>query len=117
MNYRDETEEEHRARDEKTWDTIFLIGLIFKGSRWWILLLLAVVCAIWAINILGDSTALNNPNIYYAGKDSVTGKPVAIKGCRPDRLQLDGTCDKSIDWSDARKSFPFFGPAKQIPTH
>jgi hypothetical protein len=44
----------------------------------------------------GNTGILNDPNILYTGTDPITGKPHVVKGCRPERLQTDGTCDRSF---------------------
>lgn len=114
MDYRQETEEEHRQRDAQTWDTILWMGFFFKGLRYWILLLLILVGAAWIMNILGESTILNSPDIMYSGRDRVTGKMVVVKGCRPEMLLPDGTCDKAITLELVRKAFPHFGPPQTV---
>jgi hypothetical protein len=114
MEYRDETEEEHRERDARTWDIILVIGLFFKGSRFWIFLLMLLTAAAWITNILGESTRFNNPDIYYSGTDPQTGKVVVTQGCRPEKVLPDGSCDNAITWDTARTAFPHFGPARRI---
>jgi hypothetical protein len=44
----------------------------------------------------GNTGILNDPNILYTGTDPITGKPLVVKGCRPERLQTGGTCDRSF---------------------
>lgn len=117
MEYREETEAEHRARDENTWGWIGIFGALFPGLRGWIGVFLLFVAAVWMFNILGESTILNSPDIYYTGKDPRTGQPVVVKGCRPERVLPDGSCNKSIDLATIKKAFPFFGTARQVPVH
>jgi hypothetical protein len=44
----------------------------------------------------GNTGILNDPKIYYAGKDLITGKPTVVQGCKPERLKTDGSCDRSF---------------------
>lgn len=86
MDYRDETEAEHRARDRRTWTNWLLLSWLAPGLRWlWVPVLVAVAAA-WLMNILGESTVLNDPEIYYSGKDPRTGEVVVVKGCRPEKV-------------------------------
>lgn len=82
---------------------------LFPSLRWLIPVFLIAIGAAWGINVLGDSTALNSPDIYYSGTDPVTGKLIVVKGCRPERLMPDGTCDRSITIDTIRRSFPSIG--------
>jgi len=68
--------------------------------------LVALVAFTWVINIFGESTIFNSPDIYYSGVDANTGKQVTIQGCRPERLLPDGKCNKSIDLATVKKAFP-----------
>jgi len=115
MDYREETEAEHRARDARTWEWIGIFGYFFSGLRGWIAILLFFVGVIWVMNMLGESTMFNDPDIYYSGKDPRTGQMVVVQGCRPERVLPDGSCNKSIDLATIKKAFPFFGPARQVP--
>lgn len=117
MDYREETEAEHRERDRRTWGFLGIIGALFPGTRGWLGLFLVFVAVIWVFNMLGESTMFNNPDIYYTGKDPRTGQTVVVKGCRPERVLPDGSCNKSIDLATIKKAFPFFGPARQVPVH
>jgi len=85
---------------------------LFPSLRWLIPVFLIAIGGVWGINILGDSTALNSPDIYYTGTDPVTGKPVVVKGCRPERVMPDGSCDRSISIDTIRRSFPSIGGAQ-----
>jgi hypothetical protein len=115
MDYRDETEVEHRSRDEHTWGSLLVLSWLFPGMRWIWLPLLVAVAGIWAINILGESGALNSASIVYVGKDPRTGEMVAVKGCRPEKVRPDGSCDQAISLELARQAFPHWGDAKQLP--
>lgn len=115
MQYRDETEQEHRDRDSRAWDTILIVGVLFKGARFWIFLLLMFTCGAWFFNILGESTRFNSPDIYYVGTDPNTGKTVVTQGCRPEKVLSDGSCDNAITWNTAREAFPHLGPAQKVP--
>ena len=48
----------------------------------------------------GNTGIWNNPNIIYTGTDPATGKVVAKKGCRPERVQPEGSCDSSFRLSE-----------------
>lgn len=45
----------------------------------------------------GNTGIFNDPKIYYFGKDRITGKTTVVQGCRPERVQLDGSCDRSFN--------------------
>lgn len=112
--YRDETEREHRERDSRTWGAIAIVGVLFKASRFWISILLMVTGATWVINILGETTVFNSPDTYYSGTDPKTGQFVVTKGCRPEKVLPDGSCNTAISWEIVRTAFPHFGPARQV---
>lgn len=110
-----ESYEEHRERDGQSWGGFFLALWLFPSLRWVIPVLFVAVGGIWLLNVLGDSTALNDPEIIYSNKDPVTGEIKWTKGCRVERLMPDGTCDKSISIDTIRRGFPFVGDAKDVP--
>ena len=51
----------------------------------------------------GNTGIWNDPNIIYTGTDPVTGKVVATKGCRTDRVRSDGSCDRSFNFAELLK--------------
>lgn len=109
-----ESYDEHRERDEKSWNALFFGLWLFPSLRWLIPVIVVAVGGIWLLNVLGDSTVLNSPEIIYSNKDPVTGDIKWTKGCRAERLMPDGTCDKSITIDTVRRSFPFIGEVKDI---
>lgn len=60
----------------------------------------------WGFNVLGVSTIFNSPDIYYSGVDANTGQHVVVRGCRPERLRPDGSCNKSIDLAIVIEAIP-----------
>lgn len=60
----------------------------------------------WGFNVLGVSTIFNSPDIYYSGVDANTGQQVVVRGCRPERLRPDGSCNKSIDLATVIEAIP-----------
>lgn len=107
-----ESYEEHRKRDEKTIASFLIFTYFFPSVRWLIIPLVIFMAVIWGFNILGESTVLNNKEIYYSGKNPWTGKTEVVKGCRPEHLTIDGKCDNAIDLETIKKAFPFLGPAR-----
>lgn len=108
-----ESYDEHRQRDEES-ILNFLLFNYFTGWFSWLLPTL-VICILgaWIFNVLGESTVLNSPDIYYTGKNPWTGETETIKGCRPEHLTIDRKCDNTITIDLIRKSFPFLGEAKE----
>lgn len=101
-----ESYEEHRQRDEKS-ILNFLVFNYFTGwFSWMIPAIIICVLGIWIFNILGESTILNSPDIYYTGKNPLTGKTETVKGCRPEHLTIDRKCDNSINLELIKHSFP-----------
>lgn len=47
---------------------------------------------VWA----GNTGRFNGQDILYMGRDARTGEIVVVKGCRPERLLPDGSCDQSF---------------------
>lgn len=108
-----ESYEDHRARDEKTAEGWLAFFYFFPSFRWLIPLFIVAIAGLWALNVLGTSTVLNSPEIYYSGINPWTGKMETIQGCRPEHLTEDHKCNNQITMDTIKKSFPFFGAAKQ----
>lgn len=107
-----ESYDDHRKRDEETIGLALLAAYFFPSLRGWIVFAALLMAGVWGINILGESTIFNSPDIYYSGIDARTGKQTIVQGCRPERLKPDGSCDKSISIDTIRKAFPFLGSAR-----
>jgi len=107
-----ESYDEHRKRDEETITKFLIFTYFFPSFRWLIPFFIFFMVVIWGFNILGESTILNNKEIYYSGKNPWTGKNEVVKGCRPEHLTIDGKCDNAITIDTIKKAFPFLGPAR-----
>lgn len=107
-----ESYDEHRARDEKTATGWLVFFYLFPSFRWLISLFIIVILFAWTTNILGTSTVFNSKDIYYSGINPWTAKMETVKGCRPEHLTIDRQCDNTITIGMVKKSFPFFGEAK-----
>jgi hypothetical protein len=107
-----ESYEEHRARDEKTASNFLLLAYFFPSIRWLIPVFLVLIVVVWGFNILGESTILNNKEIYYSGTNPWTGKMEVIQGCRPEHLDQNRQCTNQLTMDTIKKAFPFFGPSK-----
>ena len=81
-------------------------GSFLRGVRTIIIFLMAFYVFIWVINVFGVSTIFNDPEIYYSGINANTGERVVVKGCRPERLRPDGSCNKSIDLPTIIEAIP-----------
>jgi nitrogen fixation-related uncharacterized protein len=69
-------------------------------TRWFLLVTVGLLAFfVWA----GNTGRFNDPNIVYAGRSAQTGQWTAVRGCRPERLLADGSCDRSFRWDE------FFG--------
>lgn len=67
------------------------------------LFLFVAVCLLAFFVWAGNTGRFNNPDIVYVGRSAVTGQWTSSRGCRPERLQEDGSCDRSFRWDE------FFG--------
>jgi hypothetical protein len=79
-----------------------LLGWLRFLALW----LLAIYILMWVSNVLAITTIFNSPEIHYPGIDANTGKMVVIKGCRPERLRPDGSCNKTIDLATIIAAIP-----------
>lgn len=77
-----------------------------RGLRTACYYLLALYVFTWVMNMFGVSTIFNSPDIHYSGIDANTGQRVVVKGCRPERLRPDGSCNKSIDLTTVIEALP-----------
>ena len=77
-----------------------------RGLRTVAYYLLALYVFTWVMNMFGVSTIFNSPDIHYSGIDANTGQRVVVKGCRPERLRPDGSCNKSIDLGTVIEALP-----------
>jgi hypothetical protein len=77
-----------------------------RGLRTVCYYLLALYIFTWVMNMFGVSTIFNSPDIHYSGIDANTGQHVVVKGCRPERLRADGSCNKSIDLPTIIEAIP-----------
>lgn len=71
-------------------------------AKW---LLAFSVLAFGFILYAGHTGRFNDPSIYYAGTDARTGQPAVVQGCRPERLNQDGSCDQSFRWREFGDEF------------
>ena len=77
-----------------------------RGLRTIAYYLLALYVFTWVMNMFGVSTIFNSPDIHYSGIDANTGQFTVVKGCRPERLRPDGSCNKSIDLDTVIEALP-----------
>lgn len=79
---------------------------LLRGVRTVAYCLVAFYAFTWVMNMFGVSTIFNSPEIHYNGIDANTGKFAVVKGCRPERLRPDGSCNKSIDLATIVEAIP-----------
>lgn len=69
------------------------------ANKRWLTIYVAILIFIVGFIVWGGNTGrFNNPEIVYVGRHAQTGQMVAIKGCRPERVLPDGSCDRSFRW-------------------
>lgn len=107
-----ENYEEHRERDKNNAIDFLLFNYFTGWFSWLIPVIVLAMAGAWIFNVLGESTVLNDPNIYYSGVNPWTGKTEVVQGCRPEHLTIDRKCNNEINVDLIKKAFPFFGPAK-----
>lgn len=110
-----ESYEEHRKRDEET-ILCFLFFRYATGSFSWLIPLVVIaMIGAFILNVLGESTIFNNPDIYYSGVNPWTAQNEVVKGCRPEHLTIEKKCNNEITMELIKKSFPFLGSARDKP--
>lgn len=109
-----ESYDEHRKRDEESILNFLIFNYMTGWFSWLIPALIVGVLGVWIINVLGESTILNDPNIYYSGINPWTGEHEVFQGCRPEHLTIDRKCNNEITLDLIKKSFPFLGEAKEL---
>lgn len=108
-----ESYDEHRERDSKNALGFLTLVYFFPSLRWLIPFFIAAIAIIWGFNILGQSTILNDKEIYYSGQNPWTGQTEVVKGCRPEHLDINRQCNNEITLDIVKQAFPFFGPARK----